>query len=148
MRFNFTISHVPGKDLSTADALSRAPISSSTSEAELSSDEVDAYIRMAVNSIPATEARLEEVRAHQEGDWICKQVADYCRDGWPRKSTLHASLKPFCSVAGELSVQEGLLMRGSRIVIPTDMQAEVLSQCHFKEPTTSKAIGVVARHVC
>ena len=27
MRFNFTISHVPGKYLSTTDALSRAPIS-------------------------------------------------------------------------------------------------------------------------
>ena len=48
MRFNFTITHVPGKDLSTADALSRALISSPTFNQELSSDEVDAYIHVAI----------------------------------------------------------------------------------------------------
>ena len=47
----------------------------------------------------------------------------------------------------------GLLMRGSRVVIPTSLRAEVLAQLHaghqgIKKLSTSKAIGVVARHVC
>lgn len=73
---------------------------------------------------------MEAVRANQGEDWICKQVAVYCQDGWPTKSNVHASLKPLCSVAGELSVQDGLLMRGSHVVIPTSLRAEVLAQLH------------------
>ena len=88
MRFNFTITHIPGKDLSTADALSRAPISSPTSNQELSSDEVDAYIRVEIQSLPATELRLEVDRAHQGEDWICKQVAKMGGQRSPM-STLH-----------------------------------------------------------
>ena len=139
MRFNFTITHVPGKDLSTADALSRAPISSPTFNQELSSDEVDAYIHVAIKVFQLyTESRLEAVRAHQGEDWICKQVAGYCQDGWATKSKVHASLKSFCSVAAEFSVQGGLLMRGSRIVIPTSLQAEVLAQLHASHQGISK----------
>ena len=48
------------------------------------------------------------------------------------------ALKPFHSVAGELSTQDGLLMRGSRIVIPTEMRKEVLVQLHAGHQGISK----------
>ena len=139
MRFSFSISHVPGKDFYTADALSRAPISDKFGGDQLSGEEVDAYVQMAVQCLPATEKRLEVVRSHQERDSVCKQVITYCQDGWPSKSDIPTSVKPFHSVAGELSVHDGLLMRGSRIVIPTDMQSEVLAQVHTGHQGISKS---------
>ena len=42
MRFTYTISHVPGKDLAVADTLSRAPVSSPTSEDTQFNSAVDA----------------------------------------------------------------------------------------------------------
>ena len=139
MRFNFTISHVPGKYLSTADALSRAPISNTTPRDQLTSEDVDAYIQMAVQSLPATESRLESVRSHQESDSVCKQDVSYCLNGWPKKFEIQTSVKPFYSVAGELTIQGGLIMRGSHLVIPTEMQAEVLTQLHASHQGISKS---------
>ena len=55
MRFHFSISHVPGKHLVIADALSRAPVSYPTTEDDLLQQEADAYVQMIIQSIPATE---------------------------------------------------------------------------------------------
>ena len=96
-------------------------VSSST---ELSAEEVDAYVQLAVQCLPATEEKLEKIHS--------------CQDGWPSKPDIPQALRPFYSVAGELSTQDGLLMRGSRIVIPTVMRKEVLVQLHAGHQGISK----------
>ena len=156
MRFNFTISHVPGKYLSTADALSRAPISNTIPP--VMSLRVRMWMltfQMAVQSLPATESRLESVRSHQESDSVCKQVVSYCLNGWPRSPRSKTSVKPFYSVVGELTIQGGLLMNeresfghSYRDASRSTDTITCKSPRHLKEPTASKAIGVVARHVC
>ena len=55
MRFSFEISHVPGKSLVVADALSRAPSSQSIGDDHLLQEEADAYIQTTLQSLPATE---------------------------------------------------------------------------------------------
>ena len=55
MHYNFTISHVPGKELTIADSLSRAPaLSSSPADMELK-QEATAYVNSVVENFPATE---------------------------------------------------------------------------------------------
>ena len=49
---------------------------------------------------------------------------------WPDKTALSREVQPFHSVAIELSVENGLLMRGCRIVIPTVLQSEMLCKIH------------------
>ena len=46
MRYQFSIYHVPGKNLVTADALSRAPSSEATEEDNSLQEEVEAYVRL------------------------------------------------------------------------------------------------------
>jgi hypothetical protein len=55
MRFNYTVSHVPGKALNTADTLSRLPNLKPEKKAEDLQREVEAYINLVVDHIPATE---------------------------------------------------------------------------------------------
>ncbi len=130
MRYNFTISHVPGKSLVTADTLSRAPEVGETTEENLLQEEVEAYVNAVVDSIPATERRLEEIRKHQEDDEVIKQVAMYCKGGWPAKGAVPDVVKPYISVASELTVENGLLMRGSRVVIPAALRMSMLDKIH------------------
>ena len=131
MRFKFTISHVPGKSLLVADALSRAPCSEAGREDLLLQQETEAYVNIVVQNLPAMEKQLERIRWHQEEDEECKLAAEYCRSGWPSRQSLHGAMKHYYSVASPISVKDGLLMRGNRVVIPAALILEMLDRLHI-----------------
>ena len=131
MRFQFTIGHVPGKDLTIADTLSRAPSSAPSADDEFLQREATSYVDQVMRHLPATEQRLAEIRECQEADGVCQQIVEYCQSGWPRKKkALPPEVKPYFSVSAELSVQNGLLLRGSRIVIPPTLREKLLDKLH------------------
>ena len=130
MRFCFTISHVPGKDLVIADALSRAPLAKPTTTDESFQSEVDAYLNTIIETLPASEKQIENILRHQKGDEICQQLISYCTSTWPNKADIPGPVKAYYPVATELTVVNGLLMRGNRIVIPLALQVEILDKLH------------------
>lgn len=74
MRYNFTISHVLGKNLVIADTLSRAPIGGPEKEDRAFEDETSAYVNYLVDSVPATEQKLAVIRESQEANKECQEV--------------------------------------------------------------------------
>lgn len=62
MTFSFSISHVTGKKLATADVLSRAPLRDRGQPEQ--EEEVNLYVNMIMSILPATEKRLQEIREH------------------------------------------------------------------------------------
>lgn len=130
MRFNYTISHVPGKQLVIADTLSRAPVSTPTESDERFIAETDAFIHAVVKSLLISEQRLENMRSHQEQDEACKLLMSYCHTGWPDKKMLPEIIRPYYPRASEISVTEQLLMRQNRIIIPGKLRAGVLEEIH------------------
>ncbi len=86
MRFSYTISHVAGKNIATADVLSRAPTSSAT--VGLSEEDINVYVDSVMACLPATEKRLMEIQKHQETDPILQQLRKYCAEGWPDKFSI------------------------------------------------------------
>ena len=129
LRYHFTISHVPGKNLVVADTLSRAPELGEPAR-ESRESEVEAYVDATFSSIPATERRMEEIRQHQEEDPVMRQLKQYCQTGWPTRGAIPGILKPYCYVSAELTVERGLLMRGSRVVIPASLRVDMLDRIH------------------
>ena len=115
MRYRFTISHVPGTSLQVADALSRAPCSEARPMEALLQRETAVYVEMVVQNLLATEKQLERIRRHQEVDEECLEVVQYTQSGRPSSQSLYGAVKHYLPVATELSVKDGLLMRGSRI---------------------------------
>ena len=127
MWFSYSIPHVPGKELYTADTLSQAPIVRPLDQAEekLSSDVKD-YVGSVVRYLPATEDRLEELRSQQQQDEVTNQIVVYCSNGWPDKSRLPGPLKSYWPERSKLTIQQGLLMKGNRLMIPISMRLDVL----------------------
>ena len=66
MRIKFPISHIPGKNLLLADALSRVPISEAVDKDLFLQQETAAYVSTVGQSLQATETQLERFRRHQE----------------------------------------------------------------------------------
>ena len=135
MRFSFTITHVPGKELHTADTLSRAPINNEEASSEAFRQEVNAFVNAAVLSLPATAERLQTIWDEQQNDPICQQLAKYCREG---KIDWSGPVKQYYHVRMELNIAEDLLMRGSRVVIPASMRADILERLHAGHQGSTK----------
>lgn len=130
MGYDYSISHVPGKDLIIPDTLSRAPLPGRNPEDIELEEDTARYVQQVVQSLPASEHRLEEIRACQQNDEVCKQIIEFVANGWPPKSQLRGVIKKYYPVASELSMAHGLLLRGSRIVIPSALQSEMLERVH------------------
>ena len=83
-----------------------------------------------MNSLPATEKRLAEIRMKQDQDEVCAKIKQYCDSEWAQSKFIQGAVKPYLPVALQLSVVDGLLMRGSRIVIPVSMRLDILDCLH------------------
>ena len=130
MRFLFSICHVPGKKLVVADTLSRAPLDRVTDSDQTLQQDVDAFVNHIIQSLPVTEHRLGEIRQRQQQDEVCRLVMQYYWSGWPNKKKLPEIMRPYASVSAELSVEKGLLLRGSRIIIPSALRQDILTRLH------------------
>ena len=130
MRFNFTISHVPGKQLIIADMLSRAPSKPPDMDDDKWEQDSQVFVNNVIESLPASEQQLQRIRESQQNDQICRQVIRFCQTEWPNKASLPHNIQPYYSVSAEISLEDGLLLRGCRIIIPSELQPEMLNKIH------------------
>lgn len=57
-------------------------------------------------------------------------VSKYLLDGWPNKSILDTILKQFYDCRFELSMENGCLLRGHKVVVPQSLRPAVLRELH------------------
>lgn len=69
---------------------------------------------------------------------MCRLIVSYCQSEWPEKHKCPAAVHPYYSVASEISVQQGLLMRGGRIIIPPSLRQEILGKIHAGQQGITK----------
>ena len=72
--FDYTIHHVPGKELYTADALSRAPSSIAGIVSQEFQNELESFVDTVTSMLPASSDRLGEYRTAQKADTICSII--------------------------------------------------------------------------
>ncbi|UYV69307.1 K02A2.6-like [Cordylochernes scorpioides] len=128
MRFGFEIVHIPGKELLDADALSRQPLL--TTEGGENERPTSAHINAVLSSITDKDEMLTKIFEAQQEDTTLKAVVNYLEQGWPDKKKMSQALLSYWHVKDELGVQNGLLMRSCRLVIPASMKLEILDELH------------------
>ncbi|KAJ8405712.1 hypothetical protein AAFF_G00316920 [Aldrovandia affinis] len=125
MIFSYTISHVPGKEIATADVLSRAPVDSTTEG--LQEEKINLYADSVIASLPATEKRLREIQTHQDNDDILWQLKQYCVEGWPDKFSIGRVFQPHLPFSADtprsylIEMPRGTLRRNRFHLSPTSV---------------------------
>uniref|UniRef100_A0A3P8RZR4 Gypsy retrotransposon integrase-like protein 1 n=1 Tax=Amphiprion percula TaxID=161767 RepID=A0A3P8RZR4_AMPPE len=143
LRFTYKIEHVPGKNLITADALSRAPIQAPpTMQDKQLEEDVCVSINQILQQLPASESKLAQIRQAQETDNTCRRLKELVQTGWPtsRKALPH-ELQAYWQYHQDLSIADGLLMKSERLVIPIKMQEEMLNRVHDGHQGMTKCIA-------
>jgi len=126
-KFDYSVSHVPGKLLYAADALSRAPTSAVTPADEDSlQDDAELLVDATTSSLPASPGRLAVYISSQKADHVFTQVRLCCQTSWPPKQKLDPILKPYWEARGSLTLCNDLLLYNNRIVVPQSLQKGLL----------------------
>ncbi|UYV60640.1 hypothetical protein LAZ67_1001743, partial [Cordylochernes scorpioides] len=79
---------------------------------------------------PIKDEMLTNIFEAQQEDTTLKAVVNYLEQGWPDKNKMSQALLSYWHVKDELGVQNGLLMRSCRLVIPASMKLEILDKLH------------------
>ena len=120
--YDMTIKYRPGREMILADSLSRAPNKRNASTINL--DNKIALVQFSNEKISTLQHATKE-------DGILSQLFDIIVTGWPEKQRdLPRDLRPYWSYRDELSVENGIILKGDRIVIPESMQPDILKQIH------------------
>ena len=121
--YSFKLIHVRGKSLGLADCLSRLPYGRSEQllDDELMVCPVDTIVG------PQHSKFLVATEADDELQLLKKTILT----GWPEvKTKVPPGVVNFWNVRDELSTYNGLLFRGSRIIVPKLLQPEMIAQIH------------------
>jgi transposase InsO family protein len=130
MRYSYQVIYTAGKNLTAADSLSRAPTGTpEKADLQLETD-ARVFVQSVIDGLPASTGRLLEIKAKQQADQVCRQIMEYCRFGWPDKSKINHQVRQYYPIRDDLTVEEGLLLYGTRLVIPEEMRKEILEKLH------------------
>ena len=134
--YQFEIVHVPGRKNTGADAASWYPgpsqlASSSSSDDQDTADDV-AIVASSVNSLYAvTNATTwKMVKEATAPDGTMRQLTSLFHEGFPDSRHLSPELRPIQRISGSLSIVDGVILAGRRLVIPSSLRPNILNALH------------------
>ena len=120
--YDHVIRYRSGEDHENCDALSRLPLPTESIKTPAPAEYVQ-LIQMLDDS-PVTSG---DIRNWTQRDPVLSRVQRYVLTGWPVSDE---TTQQFHRVQQELSIHEGCVMRGARVVVPTPSQATMLKLLH------------------
>ena len=125
--YEFVLKYIPGRDIANADGLSRLPLPTCPESTPLPADVVQ--MMDAVGSLVS----VPLIQTATRRDPVISAAYIYTRDGWPAKCPKD-DLSVLFSHRSELSIDNGCLLWGLRVVIPHVLRSRVLSMLHDGHP--------------
>ena len=120
--YNFQITHRPGRDNLLADSLSRLP-------SVHNSQAVDLDLR--VDLVQFSPRKIDQLQQATRQDKILNALMELIVTGWPSTvKELPPDLRQYWSYRDELTINDGIILKGNRVLIPKQMQPEILQKLH------------------
>ena len=140
--YRYNVEYITSKDNVCADYLSRASISDLPSQDETLEDEV-----MVINSTLFKEVMLsaKTVAMETHTDKTLGRVLKFTREGWPTHCP-GEDLKHYYLRRDELTVEQGCLLWGARVIIPNTLRPHILLDLHSEHLGIVKMKALARQH--
>ncbi|RUS87639.1 hypothetical protein EGW08_004624 [Elysia chlorotica] len=120
-RYNFNLNWARGTSLLIADTLSRASICN-IQEDQKDDQEPKCHLPDPI---------LQRIRTETDKDESLQCLKQTIQSGWPRsKNNLPADLTPYYDLQETLSIEDGLITKGERVLIPKSLRKEIKDKLH------------------
>ena len=124
--YSYTVKYITSKDNACADYLSRAPLNHMNANQE---EENVLEVESEYKDFPETPLTAKVVAAETVHDPILSKVLHLTQVGWPSKCP-GPDFRPFYIRRTELSLEQGCVLWGNRVVIPKTLQSMLLLDLH------------------
>lgn len=126
-----------------ADTLSRFPVAEEGESRTVFDRETELIHRIQLQNLPVT---AEKVAAATKNDIVLSRVMEFTKTGWP-SSQPDPNLLPFFRIRNELTIEDGCLLRGIRVVIPEKYRHDLLDELHVSHPGMVRMKSLARLHV-
>ena len=141
--FDYDIRYKSTKQNSNVDALSRLPVKSTADQDE--DDECSVYYTSQIDQLPVSSA---EIARETRRDKLLSRVYEHVATGWPPDACVeNQALKPYFTRRNELSIHQGVIMWGCRVVVPIKLRSRVLQVLHTGHLGIVKTKGIARSYV-
>ena len=128
-----------------ADMLSRAYLKDDGGDRD--DDEIltfddDGNVSQALGgSLAVSEERLKQIKDATVRDQAMTELKNVILEGWPEtKRQVSPLVKPFYGLRDELVIQDGLVFRGQRVIIPDGLRSLMLERIHSSHMGVNSSI--------
>ncbi|KAK7089397.1 hypothetical protein V1264_024540 [Littorina saxatilis] len=137
-KYSIKVIHVPGKQIPVADTLSRKFL---PAEPDDVTEDLDAQIHCIVKNLPVSDERMARIKKATAEDQSLVTVKSYIHNGWPdTRQQCHKHALDVWSFRDELSVIDGMILKGERIFVPTALRPQMLTKIHSSHLGVEKCL--------
>ncbi|CAB4005693.1 Transposon Ty3-I Gag-Pol poly [Paramuricea clavata] len=76
------------------------------------------------------DAHLTEFQKETASDTTLQQLKEYTLKGWPQQRDIPQTVKPYYNIRDEIVYNNGLLLKGQRIIIPSSLRSTIKAIIH------------------
>ncbi|XP_046362411.2 uncharacterized protein K02A2.6-like [Haliotis rufescens] len=133
--YTYEIKYKCTKQNANADCLSRLPLADTdgqkpTSHTFWTREATSVHIAQ-LDNLPVTS---RDISAATVRDKVLSRVKHFTVCGWPSVGDISHEFLPYYRRKDELTCEEGCLLRGVRVVVPTQYRVEILDNLHDSHP--------------
>ena len=136
-KFEYTVQYKKGTEMYIADTLSRGVNPSKAQGSPKKEDIFQSECEREVESVnmacmvSVSDERMDEIREKTKDDKDLMYIMGYIQNGWPlTRKSLPVDIQMYFTFREELSVQNGIIFKGERVVIPKSMRSKIIGLIH------------------
>ena len=138
--YDYTITYKPGVQHANADLFSRLPLSNIPTKVAVPPETI---LQMkTLSSIPVTATQISQWTSQ---DTILSKVKNFVLNGW--NHVTEDIPNSYWKCRNELSLFDGCILRGNRVIIPPEGRIRVMDLLHEGHPVTTRMKALAHSYV-